>query len=216
MTRINAAIRPYELCDSHLMAEHRELKRIPNAIKLGKARIEGIPEVFTLGSGHVKFFYNKLEYLRKRNLELQEELSLRGFNFTDYTEAFEDLPQHLCNDWHETRTARDILKDRLLERMLTMKSIRYYGSNHTREMMYQVMKLEDIRQRPKILVVGHSSASVSARVLANMMNSNIQIVTANEFANSRKDSAPFDNYIKEINSNNDSLMFENSSSKYHK
>lgn len=34
MTRINL-IAPAELCDQHLLAEHRELTRIPNAVAKG-------------------------------------------------------------------------------------------------------------------------------------------------------------------------------------
>lgn len=70
MTRINVGIPPRELTNKHLTAEHREIKRIPNAVKTGKAKMVGIPAQFTLGTGHVKFFYNKLGYLRQRYLEL--------------------------------------------------------------------------------------------------------------------------------------------------
>ena len=34
MTRINVGIPPAELTGKHLIAEHREIKRIPNCIKL--------------------------------------------------------------------------------------------------------------------------------------------------------------------------------------
>jgi deoxyribonuclease (pyrimidine dimer) len=66
MTRINAGIRPAELVDQHLLAELREIKRIPNVVKQGKAKLDGIPERFSLGTGHVRFFYNKLGYLLRR------------------------------------------------------------------------------------------------------------------------------------------------------
>ena len=33
MTRINAGIPPKKLTNRHLLAEHREIKRIPNVIK---------------------------------------------------------------------------------------------------------------------------------------------------------------------------------------
>ena len=38
MTRINL-VPPTELCDQHLLAEHRELTRIPNAVAKGKYSI---------------------------------------------------------------------------------------------------------------------------------------------------------------------------------
>ena len=39
MTRINVGILPKELSNKHLIAEHREIKRIPNCIKLIQQRI---------------------------------------------------------------------------------------------------------------------------------------------------------------------------------
>ena len=55
MTRINI-IPPAELCDQHLLAEHRELTRIPNLVVKGKFSLEGQPSDYKLGTGHVKFF----------------------------------------------------------------------------------------------------------------------------------------------------------------
>ena len=62
MTRINVGILPKELNTKMLIAEHREIIRIPNLIKKGKYNIKGVPEHFKLGAGHVSFFYNKLKY----------------------------------------------------------------------------------------------------------------------------------------------------------
>ena len=79
MTRINCGMPVKQLSRQHLIAEHRELIRIPNTIKSGKAIIKDILEKFTLGKGHVKFFYNKLLYLHKRYEELyQEALQFRS------------------------------------------------------------------------------------------------------------------------------------------
>ena len=68
MTRINVGIPPAELVNQHLIAEHREIKRIPNCIAKGKYSMEGIPDKFKLGTGHVKFFYNKLLYLKNKHM----------------------------------------------------------------------------------------------------------------------------------------------------
>ena len=62
MTRISVGVRASELCDAHLIKERIELLRIPNAVKTGKAVVKDIPKTFTLGKGHVKFFYDKTEY----------------------------------------------------------------------------------------------------------------------------------------------------------
>ena len=118
MTRINSGIPPVELTDKHLLAEHREIKRIPNTIKSGRANINGIPESFTLGKGHVKFFYNKLLYLRHRYIRIREECIKRGFNITNYEEAwYFDIPKELYNDWVPTEEARLLIRQRILDRI---------------------------------------------------------------------------------------------------
>ena len=74
MTRINSAIDPKNLTDQHLIAELRELPRIFTAVN---KRIEqgkyfnDIPKEFALGSGHVKFFYDKLKFLNLRHTILE-------------------------------------------------------------------------------------------------------------------------------------------------
>ena len=70
MTRINVGVKPSELTGKHLLAEHREIKRIPNCIKKGRYKMTGIPNKFKLGTGHVKFFYNKLLFLKNRYIEI--------------------------------------------------------------------------------------------------------------------------------------------------
>lgn len=63
MTRINL-VPPSELCDQHLLAEHRELTRIPNAVAKGKFHLKGQPTEYKLGEGHVRFFFNKMAFLK--------------------------------------------------------------------------------------------------------------------------------------------------------
>lgn len=63
MTRINVAILPSELPDKLLLSELREIKRIPNMINSGRAKIENIPEKFRLGEGHVRFFMIRVNIL---------------------------------------------------------------------------------------------------------------------------------------------------------
>ena len=62
--------------------------RIPNQIVKGNYKTEGAPEKFKLGKGHVKFFYDKLLFLKERYQLLQTECEHRGF---DVTYKFPDL-----------------------------------------------------------------------------------------------------------------------------
>jgi hypothetical protein len=129
MTRISASVKPQELCDQMLRAEHREIVRIPNTIKSGKALISGIPKTFRLGTGHVKFFYNKLGYLKQRYLDLHKECLERGFNVSDFSESFKGVPDHLDNYWEETKESRTEVVDRINLRLSNMKNIKYFSED---------------------------------------------------------------------------------------
>ena len=129
MTRISVGIRAIELCDAHLIKERVELVRIPNAIKSGKAVIKNIPKEFTLGTGHVKFFYDKIGYLHKRYNELTNECLDRGFNITDFSDSFCDIPLGLYKNYNETIRDRKIVADRVNERLSGMKNLKYKRSS---------------------------------------------------------------------------------------
>ena len=117
MTRINEGIPPIELANQHLIAEHREIKRIPNCIAKGKYNMEGIPERFKLGTGHVKFFYNKLLYLKNRYIKLYEECIKRGFNVQNYINAWDNVPQELMNDYKVKANDIRIIRERINEKL---------------------------------------------------------------------------------------------------
>lgn len=123
MTRINVGIMPSELNNRHLLAEHREIKRIPNAIKKGKYSLDNIPAEFKLGTGHVKFFYNKLGYLHGRYIDLYEECLNRGFNVTNYNDSFNDVPMELYNEYTPTKWDRKIVLERITKRIAESKSM---------------------------------------------------------------------------------------------
>ena len=131
MTRISAGIKPIELCDKMLVAEHREIIRIPYTIKSGKAKInlDKIPKDFKLGIGHVIFFYPKLKYLHQRYIDLHRECINRGFNVQNYNDCFLNLPTNLYKDWEENETVRQTVIERINTRLSTMKLIKYYGED---------------------------------------------------------------------------------------
>jgi hypothetical protein len=117
MTRINVGIPPSDLNSKHLIAEHREIKRIPNVIKKGKFSMQGQPDTFKLGTGHVKFFYDKLEYLRLRYNKLYDECIKRGFNVTYYGSAFNDIDPKYFGNYTPTENDIKIIKERIKERL---------------------------------------------------------------------------------------------------
>ena len=116
MTRINL-IPPTELCDQHLLAEHRELTRIPNAVVKGKFHLKGQPEEYKLGEGHVRFFFNKMAFLKRRYDELHTECKARGFKVKYiWPETLPSSPE-LWLDYQPTDAALEINRQRIQERM---------------------------------------------------------------------------------------------------
>ena len=105
MTRIN--IFPVEqLHSKFLLAEHREIKRIPNQILSGRYNLDGIPKHYTMGTGHVKYFYNKLKFLHLRYIDLYNECLRRGYNVMNYEKSFIRLSEEL-----ETTTYNKLYND---------------------------------------------------------------------------------------------------------
>lgn len=132
MTRINVNIRAKELCREHLLAEHREIKRTPNKVSKGKYSLVGIPKEFCLGTGHEKFFYNKLGYLKRRYEELHSECIRRGFIVEYYGKAWDNVPQELMGDYEPTSRDRSILIQRINERIEDMKA-KHLIKNRTKD-----------------------------------------------------------------------------------
>lgn len=116
MTRINV-VPVEELCDQHLLAEHRELTRIPNAVARGRFSLLGQPADYKLGEGHVRFFFNKLQFLKTRYTALNAECLRRGFNVSNRWP--EDLPADtsLWLDYTPTSEALKVNRERIEVRM---------------------------------------------------------------------------------------------------
>ena len=117
MTRINVGVEPSELNTKMLIAEHREIKRIPNCIKVGRYSMDNQPKTFTLGTGHVKFFYDKVLYLRKRYAKIHAECIRRGYDVQDYDGSFDGIPERLMNDYTETEQDRKLILERISLRL---------------------------------------------------------------------------------------------------
>lgn len=119
MTRINC-VPVEELSGSHLVAEYRELPRVfalARAAALRKSFSQ--PETYTLGKGHLLFFYTRLGYLARRHAELIQEMKRRGYKPTFAgmrREDFADTPDSYWNDWEPTIEALALNRERIKER----------------------------------------------------------------------------------------------------
>ena len=122
MTRINAFIPVEDLSNKHLIAEHREIKRIPNHVAkhFKKLSLTKIPKQFTLNTGHVTFFFDKGEFTYKRYEQLYEECKRRGFNVTYFGHAW-DIYSDISSTWYKDIKAtpqekiriQTLIKDRI-------------------------------------------------------------------------------------------------------
>lgn len=118
MTRINAGVNPLWLVRQHLLAEHREMVRVPRKVASGTARLDlPIPEKFCLGRGHVRFFYDKLGYLKTRYLSVRDECWRRGYQVTDFATSWDGVPPSLMNDWSPDQTVVEIITERINQRL---------------------------------------------------------------------------------------------------
>ena len=119
MTRINC-VPVQELTDAHLGAEYRELPRV---FKLAQAAYwrgddpDRYPTEYTLGAGHVKFFYTRLHYLYKRYADLVTECRRRGRNVNYPTPMIVNVDAEWLRDWEPTPEALALNRARIAERL---------------------------------------------------------------------------------------------------
>jgi deoxyribonuclease (pyrimidine dimer) len=122
MTRINV-VAPGELSRQHLVAEYRELPRIfglvRNAIERGEKPDPSEIPAYTLGRGHVRFFYPRLAFLADRQAALVAEMIRRGYSpgfTTPMIEVHADIPREWWGDYVVTDQALAVNLARIQER----------------------------------------------------------------------------------------------------
>lgn len=121
MTRINT-IDPSDLLDQHLFAEYREITRISSL-----ARPLSDYGHYTMGTGHMKFFYNKGAFLASRLLDVRKEMDVR--NLWNYTPKFYSAHANGLNEtWLPTPLAHVCNLVRLCEKLDDKPTFyKYYG-----------------------------------------------------------------------------------------
>lgn len=143
MTRINSNISVQSLTDEHLLAEHREIKRLPYCLKeaIRSGSINHIPDKFTLGKGHVLFFVNKQKFLKNRYIELYNECIKRGFNVTNYLDNWNGILIEHCNDYQATDVDIQLIRDRISFRIINSnkKCWHYNNKQITKEQAIQLL-----------------------------------------------------------------------------
>jgi len=114
MVRINL-IHPRYLTDQHLIAEYNEIlmflayvQRHPNNNYKVKR--------FVLGKGHMRFFKDKLFYIKRRHDAIRGEMLARGYKASKIIDL-SIYPKELINDWNPTSEDLVIIKHRIVEKI---------------------------------------------------------------------------------------------------
>lgn len=137
MTRINPITRfSDQLLINALGEEPRILNSVLQRIEKG-ILFDDIPEHFTLGTGHNKFFFNKCKWIYSHYIDLRAEYYNRfGKDYSkdhlqEVTERYDkifDSKPFLCNMWYPTSKDENIVLNRILERSKHYKRPHtYYG-----------------------------------------------------------------------------------------
>lgn len=135
MARINSGINPKYLSDQHIIAESVEITMITGALKKDGYVIKGkVPDDYCLGKGHINFFKPKVNYLRMRLREVNEEMKRRGFNPGTKIVLEEFFNNKLAGNWKPNLTDTHLVRDRIIERLKEPKKAkpgfhRYYGKS---------------------------------------------------------------------------------------
>ena len=121
MTRINVV--PVQwLSRKHLVAEYREIVRVfalvRNANDSGRLESIKIPENYILGTGHVKFFYDKLTWVTDRYIELVDQMTSRDYvtNPVPIRDLLEGIPVRNMGHYKPSKRDLKINLERLIDR----------------------------------------------------------------------------------------------------
>jgi deoxyribonuclease (pyrimidine dimer) len=132
MTRINT-IPVTSLTNQHALAEYKEITRVFGYVR--KAQERGInkfnfhkkydvPADYTLGTGHVVFFYNRLGYVLRRYTELTVEMGRRGYKPSPvgYTDLCSGIRPEWFGEYTPTAEALCLNRERIAKRLSGDKS----------------------------------------------------------------------------------------------
>ena len=120
MTRINV-VPVQELERPHLIAEYREIVRVFDIARKAQYEIhkKKIPTEYTLGTGHVMHFVDKLKYITERYNSLCTEMTTRGYvcNRVEQSELERGIDRSLFWNYIPTDAALALNRARISERL---------------------------------------------------------------------------------------------------
>ena len=119
MTRINL-VDPSVLHNKHLVAELHEITRVFTLARNAQHKMESkkIPSQYTLGTGHVLFFYQKLKFIVDRYEKLCDEMLIRNYKVNRLSRdvLLQGISDSMINDYVPTQEAILINQQRIIDR----------------------------------------------------------------------------------------------------
>lgn len=138
MVRINL-ISPKSLTDQHLLAENVEILMLVGYVRKHPSLNE-IPLDYCLGKGHIKFFKNKLKYLKLRHELIKKEMKKRGFKTTKSL-LLSGFKKKYLNDWNPSSKDVKIIKERISLKIKNKPNYyRYYKKRQSEEFLLSLME----------------------------------------------------------------------------
>ena len=138
MVRVNL-LNPKKLSDQHLIAEYNEILMLVAYIRKYTS-LDNIPKNYCLGKGHMRFFKNKLLYLKKRHELLKKEIKKRGF-VAKKSISLSKFKKELVKDWRASSDDRKIIKMRLIEKLsLKPEFYRYYSEYKSKKFFIELLR----------------------------------------------------------------------------
>lgn len=122
MTRINC-VPPETISTKQLHGEYTELPHVfghtSRMLAAGRTKpVTAVPKVFTMGTGHVAFFMDKLGYIHRRYHEVSQELIKRGYklNPRNLKAEFAHIPPQYWDEWQPDDEAMLVNQARIDQR----------------------------------------------------------------------------------------------------
>ena len=133
MTRINAGIPVKSLSHKHLLAEHREIKRVCKLLndRIAKNNFDGIPGNFHEMVGdrivfRTLFWLDKGEYTLTRYYQILQECRDRKFKVIDFSRNWSvyDRKPEFFKDYVPTSNQIEMIQQRINERTKTFAVVK--------------------------------------------------------------------------------------------
>jgi len=138
MVRVNL-LNPKNLTDQHLMAEYYEILMLSTYIKKHPS-LDNIPKEYILSKGHMRFFKDKIKYLKNRHDKIVREMKKRGFK-PKKSFSLKGFKKTALKDWKPNIKDKKLIKKRIIERInLKPEFYKYYKKPRTKSFLVSLIK----------------------------------------------------------------------------